>query len=479
MTNSLKASVRQAIADIVSVTHWRFHPRAGDGDYIRFKRWNKDYSESDEIGRDGGRQDIKLMPNASVRNVTHEICHALGLHHEHQRRDRDAFVKIVQANIRSGHHDQFSKKSSSKTKHHGPYDRSSIMHYTCTAYGQYEWGPGWSDPAFYQANKRTFLLLMNGLAGGIDVSELEWRCGSWRPKAEIQAKSVPQLRYGGLIRPFVVTNGAGVARMFLFAMNNEGWARIYKLDEDGVGSIVVTYDWRSGWTSAAFYTIGGTTYLFLLKKGDGAVHIHRMQTDGKVGARRATYDWSSGWTQVKPFWVPQADGTVRHFLFLLKVDGGAVHIHRLKDDGTVGTRVDTRDWSDGWTSAEFYMSTTATHLILMKRSNGNIHLHAMRSNGKVGVRKQTVNWTSGYGSLGIFQPATGTKYMLIVKGSNGIAHLHPLYTSGTIGPDTDAITIKNLGTGDLGGSSLSAGDIDALNEIAPLLITPVARISTP
>lgn len=99
--------------------------------------------------------------------------------------------------------------------------------------------------------------------------------------------------------------------------------------------------------------------------------------------------------------------------------------------------------------------------------------------GKVGVRKQTLNWTSGYASLGIFQPATGTKYMLIVKGSNGIAHLHPLYTSGTIGPDTDAITIKNLGTGDLGGSSLSAGDIDALNEIAPLLITPVARISTP
>jgi hypothetical protein len=80
----------------------------------------------------GLRRRMNLGPGCeSYSTVLHELGHALGLTHEHQRNDRDDFVRIIEENV----HDPFLglayrlnfKKQS--TDGYTPYDFESIMHY--------------------------------------------------------------------------------------------------------------------------------------------------------------------------------------------------------------------------------------------------------------------------------------------------------------------------------------------------------------
>lgn len=64
--------------------------------------------------------------------VLHEIGHAFGLLHEHQRPDRDAFVSIDYSNVQPGYSYAFDF---SLGKPSGPYDLRSIMHYQWYAFG--------------------------------------------------------------------------------------------------------------------------------------------------------------------------------------------------------------------------------------------------------------------------------------------------------------------------------------------------------
>ena len=59
----------------------------------------------------------------------HELVHALGFYHEHQRPDRDNFITINKANIEQEDEYEFNKISSSLTDSLGEsYDYESIMY---------------------------------------------------------------------------------------------------------------------------------------------------------------------------------------------------------------------------------------------------------------------------------------------------------------------------------------------------------------
>ncbi|KAF2365933.1 Peptidase M12A [Trinorchestia longiramus] len=62
-----------------------------------------------------------------VRTIIHEICHALGLWHEQNRSDRDAYVKVIYDNLRSKNSHNFQIKSTENF--HTEYDFFSVMHY--------------------------------------------------------------------------------------------------------------------------------------------------------------------------------------------------------------------------------------------------------------------------------------------------------------------------------------------------------------
>lgn len=63
--------------------------------------------------------------------AVHEIGHALGLWHEHQRADRNDHVNIVFDNIGQWAISNFLMPSSDVVMDYGvPYDVNSVMHYS-------------------------------------------------------------------------------------------------------------------------------------------------------------------------------------------------------------------------------------------------------------------------------------------------------------------------------------------------------------
>ena len=61
------------------------------------------------------------------RNTPHELIHALGFYHEHNREDRDEFITVNDRNIIDGIGHNFDRLPG--VKGHTDYDLNSIMHY--------------------------------------------------------------------------------------------------------------------------------------------------------------------------------------------------------------------------------------------------------------------------------------------------------------------------------------------------------------
>lgn len=68
------------------------------------KRFLLFFSCSSFVGRQGGEQLVSLQRQGclSLGTIQHEFLHALGFHHEHQRSDRDNYVRIVFENVEAG-----------------------------------------------------------------------------------------------------------------------------------------------------------------------------------------------------------------------------------------------------------------------------------------------------------------------------------------------------------------------------------------
>lgn len=88
------------------------------------------------LGMAGGRQQVNLAPYDPVeqtscqtlRVIRHELGHVMGMIHEHQRPDRDSYVRINTGNIESGQGDQFDRWRKSLAVR-TDYDYDSVMHY--------------------------------------------------------------------------------------------------------------------------------------------------------------------------------------------------------------------------------------------------------------------------------------------------------------------------------------------------------------
>lgn len=80
------------------------------------------------VGMVGGAQNLTIGSAAWNRTtLVHELGHALGFKHEHQRPDRDNYVTILTANIQTGKEGNFTLLTSANMLR--PYDFLSIMHY--------------------------------------------------------------------------------------------------------------------------------------------------------------------------------------------------------------------------------------------------------------------------------------------------------------------------------------------------------------
>jgi len=133
-SKAMKA-INDAIADYHKYTCLKFVPRRGHRNYIEF--YNRGGGCSSLVGMWGGRQGISLSDGCWSKDTTiHEIGHAIGLHHEQSRPDRDDYINIIWKNIPKDFHSQFEKEPYSEVDSLGtPYDYRSVMHYDKTAFG--------------------------------------------------------------------------------------------------------------------------------------------------------------------------------------------------------------------------------------------------------------------------------------------------------------------------------------------------------
>jgi hypothetical protein len=126
-----------AMAEIEAVCNVDFFPRGSETNYILVVDSTEN---SSPVGMITGAQELRIV-SWSVRHIiVHELLHALGQIHEHQRLDRDTFVVINTNNVgnmcgtgnnQSCTHN-FTRIDTGVTV--GPYDFLSLMHYGQTAF---------------------------------------------------------------------------------------------------------------------------------------------------------------------------------------------------------------------------------------------------------------------------------------------------------------------------------------------------------
>ncbi|KAI2804272.1 hypothetical protein BLOT_003251 [Blomia tropicalis] len=85
-----------------------------------------------KVGRSGGRQLLSLGYGChDVGSTLHELCHAIGLYHEHMRYDRDQYLNIEWENIQP-----IDKVPISQYRPAAKFDYNSIMIYGSKAFSR-------------------------------------------------------------------------------------------------------------------------------------------------------------------------------------------------------------------------------------------------------------------------------------------------------------------------------------------------------
>lgn len=123
-----KNEILEAIKTLNEKTNINIIPRTFQRDYVTLN-YNGNGGCNSYIGRIGGGQVINVSEWCGTGSIMHEFLHAMGFYHEHNRADRDNYIKINWGNISAGWRGQYQKVNNRNSKSFGSYDFESIMHY--------------------------------------------------------------------------------------------------------------------------------------------------------------------------------------------------------------------------------------------------------------------------------------------------------------------------------------------------------------
>ncbi|GBN16024.1 Astacin-like metalloprotease toxin 1 [Araneus ventricosus] len=126
--------IQQAIDQYHNHTCIRFVKRTNERNFIRLVKRGGCYSY---VGKVGGAQELSLGRGCwYVGTIVHELGHAIGLFHEHQRSDRDQYLNVYSNNVIQGQIHNFQKTAANQEVISGKYDYTSIMHYGSYAFSR-------------------------------------------------------------------------------------------------------------------------------------------------------------------------------------------------------------------------------------------------------------------------------------------------------------------------------------------------------
>ena len=139
LSDTKKTDILAAMALWEAETVVRFVERTPESaseypDYVVFESHDGRLCSS-SVGREGGKQTVRLAARCHMLLIAHELGHLLGLWHEQARLDRDAYIEIAWENIDEGHYHNF-KKREGEGLNQGAYDYDSIMHYSAYAFSK-------------------------------------------------------------------------------------------------------------------------------------------------------------------------------------------------------------------------------------------------------------------------------------------------------------------------------------------------------
>merc|ERR1712212_494981 len=138
ITAQQRGVIEQGMADFHAKTCIRFVEHSNQAGYLEIV--SNDSGCWSYVGTIGGMQRVSLDANGCiyVGTAIHELMHAIGFYHEHQRNDRDDYVTIHYENVQAGYAYAFDKDT--YWRYVGEdYNYASIMHYGTYAFSN-NWG---------------------------------------------------------------------------------------------------------------------------------------------------------------------------------------------------------------------------------------------------------------------------------------------------------------------------------------------------
>ncbi len=331
------------------------------------------------IGMTGTEQHIPCdldWPIAEAALV-HEIGHAAGLIHEHQRPDREEYVHV----------DMAAAAAQDKTDDHkvnpdgrvvGAYDCGSSMHYPddptlvvtipggCASTGSHALSAGDRQALSYMQGLRHVVLHEPGWSGGwthlvpysfllgeprliaynADSGLVHWDTVSDEsPGYSIKAK-------GAWRHPLthIIVLEQGLNRLLLRYDRNDGSVDIEVLRSSGVGSDPAPFSrrWSDQWTHVVAVGAGASLqadHVLVYDRSSGRVHMDRIAPGGSGTHNVWDGSWRSGWDQVVPYRVL---GNSWHVL-LYDWSTGEVELHSVAGEGAGASFTVRLQWGAGFT----------------------------------------------------------------------------------------------------------------------------------